>query len=174
MSPVCSTASAPRAALTRSLSPERAAASLQANRQPDEASCLCCSSSCSSSWWPVLSTTPTRTWMPIRSTPSKASWTASSSPFRALWTTRPPTWALAAAVRQRAPPSKDPQQSLARPTPPPCRLPQHTTTQAVNLAHLFLLPTWLDNGHRFNWNDKLSPLRTPAFLQPQEETVASG
>lgn len=173
MSPVCSTAYSPRAALTLSLSPELAAPPPQAKRQPDEASCLCCSSSCSLLWWLVLSTMPTRTWMQIKSTPSKASGTASSSPFRALWTTQPPTW-VSAAVLQRAPASKDPQQSLAIPTPLPCRLPQHTTTQAVNLPHLFFLPTWLDKGHRFNWNDELSPLRTPAFLPPQEETVASG
>ncbi|XP_039989936.1 thymopoietin b isoform X1 [Xiphias gladius] len=122
--------------------PVKPTPSLQAKPQLDEASCPCCSSSCSLLWWAVLSTTPSRTWMRIRSTPSKASWTASLSHSRALWTSQPPTWASAAAVLQTAQASKDPQQSLAIPTPPPCRLPQHTTTQAENWAHLSSFPTW--------------------------------
>lgn len=129
--------STPNTTCILSLCPGRASRSPQTQHRFDEASCPCCSSSCSLWWCALLCSLSTRTWTPIRSIPSKASLTASSSRSKAPWTKSPPTWASAAAVSQRASPSKDHQQPLAISTAPPCRPPQHTATQAVNLAHLF-------------------------------------
>lgn len=126
MSHVWSTVFTPRPAHTLSLSLDLAALPLQAKHLLAEASSLCCSSSCFLLWWVVHFTLPTRAWMLTRSIPLKAFWTASSSRSRALWKTHPTIWE-SAAVPQRAPASKEHQQSLNM--PPPCRLPQHNKPQ---------------------------------------------